>query len=73
MFIKINYRYDKSMFKVWLLHRLYIVLTQPENIEFLLTNPKLQKKSEEYSILNESIMGQGIFSNNNIKKWKNNR
>jgi len=49
------------------------VLTQPEDIELVLTNPKLQKKSKEYLVLQESIMGQGIFSIDDIKKWKNNR
>jgi len=49
------------------------VLTRPEDIEIVLTDPKLQKKSKEYLVLQESIMGQGIFSIDDIKKWKNNR
>jgi len=67
------YRYEKSLFKVWVLNNLYIVLTRPEDIEMVLTNPKLQKKSKEYLVLQESIMGQGIFSIDDIKKWKSNR
>ncbi|VVC25919.1 Cytochrome P450,Cytochrome P450, E-class, group IV [Cinara cedri] len=70
---KLYRMYEKSLFKVWLFDRLLIVLTQPEDIEFVFTNPKLQKKSKEYSILRESIMGQGIFTNDDIQKWKNNR
>lgn len=66
-------RYEKSLFKVWVLNNLYIVLTRPEDIELVLTNPKLQKKAKEYLVLQESIMGQGIFSIDDIKKWKNNR
>jgi len=66
-------RYEKSLFKVWVLNNLYIVLTRPEDIEMVLTNPKLQKKSKEYLVLQESIMGQGIFSIDDIKKWKSNR
>jgi len=50
-----------------------MVLTRPEDIEMVLTNPKLQKKSKEYLVLQESIMGQGIFSIDDIKKWKSNR
>jgi len=49
------------------------MLTQPEDIEFVLTHPSLQRKSKEYMVLQESIMGQGIFSIDDIKKWKNNR
>jgi len=49
------------------------VLTQPEDIELVLTHPKLQKKAKEYLVLQESIMGQGIFSIDDIKKWKNHR
>jgi cytochrome P450 family 4 len=49
------------------------VLTQPEEIEFVLTNPKLIKKAAEYKVLRESIMGQGIFSIEDTKKWKHNR
>jgi len=66
-------RYEKSSFKVWVLNNLYIVLTRPEDIELVLTNPKLQKKAKEYLVLQESIMGQGIFSIDDIKKWKSNR
>lgn len=66
-------RYEKSLFKVWVLNNLYIVLTRPEDIELVLTNPKLQKKAKEYLVLQESIMGQGIFSIDDIKKWKSNR
>jgi len=66
-------RYEKSLFKVWVLNNLYIVLTRPEDIEMVLTNPQLQKKSKEYLVLQESIMGQGIFSIDDIKKWKSNR
>jgi len=49
------------------------VLTQPEDIELVLTNSKLQKKAKEYSVLQESIMGQGIFSIDDMKKWKTHR
>ncbi|KAF0770087.1 cytochrome P450 4C1-like [Aphis craccivora] len=66
-------KYEKSLFKVWVLNNLYIVLTRPEDIELVLTNPKLQKKAKEYLVLQESIMGQGIFSIDDIKKWKSNR
>ncbi|VVC29239.1 Hypothetical protein CINCED_3A013937 [Cinara cedri] len=66
-------KYKGSLFKIWVCNHLYIVLTDPEDIELVLTNPKLQKKSKEYLVLQESIMGQGIFSISDIKKWKNNR
>lgn len=68
-----HFRYEKTSFKMWIVNRLYIVLTQPEDIEYVLTNPKLQKKSNEYVVLTESVMGQGIFSIEDIKKWKSNR
>lgn len=68
-----DYRFEKSMFKAWVFNHLYIAITQPEDIEFVLTNQKLQKKSKEYLVLQESIMGQGIFSIDDIKKWKHNR
>ncbi|XP_026809782.1 cytochrome P450 4C1-like isoform X1 [Rhopalosiphum maidis] len=71
--LKVYQKYEKSLFKVWVLNNLYIVLTRPEDIELVLTNPKLQKKSKEYLVLQESIMGQGIFSIDDIKKWKSNR
>lgn len=58
---------------MWIFNKVYIVLTQPEDIELVLTNSKLQKKSSEYSVLQESLMGQGVFSINDIKKWKSNR
>lgn len=68
-----HFRYEKSLFKAWVCNNLYIILTKPEDIEFVLTNPKLQRKSKEYLVLQESIMGQGIFSIDDIKKWKTNR
>lgn len=71
--LKNNFRYEKSLFKLWVCNSLYVMLTQPEDIEFVLKNPKLQKKSKEYLVLQESIMGQGIFSINDIHKWKKNR
>jgi len=52
---------------------LYIVLTRPEDIELVISNPKFLRKSKDYMVLQESIMGQGIFSIDNIEKWKNNR
>lgn len=61
------------MFKLWVCGKVYIILTQPEDIEFVLTNSKLQKKASEYSVIQESIMGQGIFSIDDVKKWKSNR
>ncbi|XP_025192993.1 cytochrome P450 4C1 isoform X5 [Melanaphis sacchari] len=65
--------YEKSLFKGWLLNNLYIVLTRPEDIEFVLTSPKFLRKSKEYNVLQQSIMGQGIFTTDDIKKWKVNR
>jgi len=61
------------MFKLWLFSKLYIVLTLPEDIEFVLTNPKFLRKSKEYMVLQQSIMGQGIFTIDDINKWKINR
>ncbi|XP_025418931.1 cytochrome P450 4C1-like isoform X2 [Sipha flava] len=58
---------------MWVGPKLCIVITRPIDIEFVMTNPKLNKKSVEYSILRESIMGQGIFSINDTIKWKYNR
>lgn len=58
---------------MWICNRLYIVLTRPEDIEFVLFNPKLQKKAKEYKVLTESVMGQGIFSIKDTTKWKSNR
>lgn len=68
-----DHRYEKSLFKMWICNQLYIILTQPKDIELVLTNPKLQKKAKEYLVLQESIMGQGIFTVDDIKKWKTNR
>nr|QRY28565.1 cytochrome P450 CYP4CH2v2 [Sitobion avenae] len=65
--------YEKSMFKAWLFNKLYIVLTRPEDIEFILASPKFLKKSTEYRVLQQSIMGQGIFTIEDINKWKINR
>jgi len=61
------------MFKAWLFNKLYIVLTRPEDIEFILASPKFLKKSTEYRVLQQSIMGQGIFTIEDINKWKINR
>lgn len=71
--IDIYFRYEKSLFKLWFCNNLYIVITKPEDVELVFNNPKLQKKSKEYLVLQESIMGQGLFTINDIKKWKNNR
>ncbi|XP_026805956.1 cytochrome P450 4C1-like [Rhopalosiphum maidis] len=65
--------YEKSIFKAWLLNKLYIILTRPEDVEFVLTNPKFLRKSKEYKVMQQSIMGQGIFTIDDIKKWKVNR
>jgi len=61
------------MFRVWLFSKLYIILTLPEDIEFVLTNPKFLRKSKEYMVMQQSIMGQGIFTIDDINKWKVNR
>lgn len=61
------------MFKFWICNNLYIVITKPEDIEFVLNCPKLLLKSREYKVIQESIMGQGIFSINDLDKWKINR
>lgn len=69
----IIFRNEKSLFKCWLVNNLYIVLTRPEDIELVLSNPKFLQKGKEYSVLQESIMGQGIFSIEDVNKWKNHR
>lgn len=58
---------------MWLFNRLFIFITRPEDIEFVVNNPKLKKKSSEYKVLKESVGGDGIFGTNDLKKWKNNR
>lgn len=58
---------------MWILNNLYIFITQPEDIEFVLNNPKLQLKSKEYKAIQESAFGQGIFSNDDIDKWRKHR
>ncbi|XP_022172371.1 cytochrome P450 4C1-like isoform X2 [Myzus persicae] len=65
--------YEKSLFKAWLLNKLYIILTRPEDIEFVLTSPKFLRKAKEYMVMQQSIMGQGIFTIDDINKWKVNR
>lgn len=69
----VQYRYEKSLFKVWVLDNLYICLTKPEDVETVLTNSNLFKKSKEYKVVSESILGDGIFSNTNFDEWKKNR
>jgi len=49
------------------------MLTQPEDIEFILTHPKLQRKAKGYAIYRESVLGEGIFANDDVEKWKKNR
>ncbi|KAF0767926.1 cytochrome P450 4C1-like [Aphis craccivora] len=44
-----------------------------EDIELVLSNQTFLRKSKDYIVLQESIMGQGIFSIDDIEKWKNNR
>jgi len=73
IFVKNCYRYEKHIAKFWLFNNLYIVLTRLEDIELVLSNPKFLRKSKDYMVLQESIMGQGIFSIDDIGKWKNNR
>jgi len=71
---KIFYRtYEKSLFKGRIFNHVFIFLTQPEDIEFVLNNPKLRLKSREYSIIQQSIMGEGIFTISDMNKWKHNR
>ncbi|XP_025192988.1 cytochrome P450 4C1 isoform X3 [Melanaphis sacchari] len=65
--------YEKFIIKFWLFNNLYIVLTRLEDIKLVLSNPKCLRKSKDYMVLQESIMGQGIFSIDDIEKWKNNR
>ncbi|XP_060875829.1 cytochrome P450 4C1-like [Metopolophium dirhodum] len=65
--------YEKHIVKFWLFNNLYIVLTRHQDIELILSNPKFLRKSKDYMVLQESIMGQGIFSIDDIGKWKNNR
>lgn len=72
-YCKMYFRYEQSIFKFWICNNLYIVITRPEDIEFVLNNPKLLLKSKEYKVAEESIMGQGIFSISDIDKWKKNR
>lgn len=55
---------------MWLFDHLVIVLTKPEDIEKVLKNPRLLKRSKEYSVFEEF---KGIHSNNNIDEWKHNR
>ncbi|XP_050429236.1 cytochrome P450 4C1-like isoform X2 [Adelges cooleyi] len=71
--LKIFREYEKSLFKVWVLDNLYICLTKPEDVETVLTNSNLFKKSKEYKVVSESILGDGIFSNTNFDEWKKNR
>lgn len=67
------FRYEQSMFKFWIFNNLYIIVTQPEDIKFVLNNPKLLLKSKEYKVVQDNVGGQGIFSINDIHKWKENR
>ncbi|XP_050545533.1 cytochrome P450 4c21-like isoform X2 [Daktulosphaira vitifoliae] len=66
-------RFGKSTFKIWILDNLYIFPTKPEDIEIILNNTMLFKKSNDYLVLKESIMSQGIFSSEKYHKWKTNR
>ncbi|XP_050542875.1 cytochrome P450 4C1-like isoform X2 [Daktulosphaira vitifoliae] len=65
--------YEKTTIKTWIFNYLYVFLTNAEDIEEVITNPKFKRKSREYLVLQESIMGQGIFSIDNINQWKSNR
>lgn len=48
-------------------------MTRPEDIEFVLNHPKLQKKGEEYLVVKESIGSHGLFAIDDIPQWKKNR
>lgn len=61
------------MFKFWICNTLYIVITQPKDIEFVLNNSKLLLKGKEYNVVQDSVGGLGIFATDDIDKWKKNR
>ncbi|XP_050436889.1 cytochrome P450 4c21-like isoform X2 [Adelges cooleyi] len=69
----ISRKYENSLYKSWIFDRLYIFLNKPEDVEAVLTNPDLFKKSKEYDVINESIMGDGIFTTKIYPEWKKNR
>ncbi|XP_050444381.1 cytochrome P450 4C1-like isoform X2 [Adelges cooleyi] len=65
--------YDHTLFKAWVFNQLYIFSKTPEVLEAVLTNPNLFSKSKEYKVLNESLPGNGILTNNMFHEWKKNR
>ncbi|XP_050444449.1 cytochrome P450 4C1-like [Adelges cooleyi] len=72
-FFKISIKYKNTLSKLWMLDHLLIFPKNPEEIEAVVTNPDMFLKPKEYNMLNESILGDGIFSNKKFDEWKKNR
>ncbi|CAH0393419.1 unnamed protein product [Bemisia tabaci] len=60
-------------FAVWIVDRVYVVLVKPEDLALTLGSPHFISKSTEYTIMQSSIMGQGLFSVTDVNEWRKNR
>ncbi|XP_075235489.1 cytochrome P450 4c3-like [Lycorma delicatula] len=67
-----NYTYNRGPFRVWLCHKLAVILSKPSDIEAILGNVKQFSKSQQYDVL-RSLMGDGLFTSKNHNSWKSNR
>ncbi|XP_039275212.1 cytochrome P450 4V2 isoform X1 [Nilaparvata lugens] len=58
--------------RIWLLNELCVILTKPKDIEVVLGNVKIFKKSGHYAMM-KRLMGQGLFTADDFAVWRRHR
>ncbi|RZF39244.1 hypothetical protein LSTR_LSTR010338 [Laodelphax striatellus] len=64
--------YHGAPCRIWVLSELCVILTKPKDIEVVLGNVKIFKKSDHYAMM-KRLMGQGLFTADDFGVWRRHR